>query len=126
FGGLLVALAGAVEFPAVIDAAYVVTLDPAEMHLRAAMRATIVDDLRGAALAAIDREILAHDADRPGLAGRQVLGAHHRHPEPTHETAHRCARAGAGEVEIGPVLAGGLEVDDAHPLSPYSAACGSA
>src|SRR6185437_7064203 len=63
FGGLLVALAGAVEFPAVIDAAYVVTFDPAEMHLRAAMRATIVDDLRGAALAAIDREILAHDAD---------------------------------------------------------------
>ena len=49
-GRLLDALAAAVEFPAVIDAADVVVLDPAEMHRRAAMRTALVDDLRLAGL----------------------------------------------------------------------------
>ena len=45
-GGLFDALAGAIELPAVIDAADAVVFDPAEMHRRAAVRAPIGDDLR--------------------------------------------------------------------------------
>src|SRR5262249_41950280 len=52
-GRLLDALPAALEFPAVIDAADVVALDPAQMHLRAAMRAAVIDDLRMPGLAAI-------------------------------------------------------------------------
>ena len=52
-GRLLDALPGAVEFPAMIDATYVIPLDPAEMHHRTPMRAAVIDDLRLTALAAI-------------------------------------------------------------------------
>ncbi len=45
-GRLFEALPGAVEFPAVIDAADVVALDPAQMHLSAAVRTAVIDDLR--------------------------------------------------------------------------------
>src|SRR5262249_14689072 len=65
-GRLLDALAAMVKFPAVIDAADRLILDPAEMQRRAAMRAVIGDDLRHARLRAVDREVLAHDAH--GLA----------------------------------------------------------
>src|ERR1043166_6543780 len=65
-GRLLDALPAALEFPAVIDATDIVALDPSQMHLRAAVRAAIIDDLRLPGLAAIEREILAHE--RIGLA----------------------------------------------------------
>src|SRR3954452_6309977 len=90
-GGLFSALPGTVEFPAVIDAAYVVALDPAQMHLRAAMRAAIGDHLRPAGVAAVQGEILAHYADRFGVASRQILCAQHWHPEAPHKRAHRRA-----------------------------------
>ena len=98
-GRLLDALPGAVEFPAMIDAADIVALDPAQMHLRAAMRAAIGDHLRLAGCAAIKREILAHHADRFGVPLRQILRPHDRHPEAPHKRAHRRAGAGTGKVE---------------------------
>src|SRR5262245_39250150 len=63
-GRLLDALAATVKFPAVIDAADRLVLDPAEMQRRTAMRAAIGDDLRRARLRTVDREVLAHDAQR--------------------------------------------------------------
>src|SRR5580692_5173532 len=63
-GRLIDALAGAIELPAMIDAADGIFLDPAEMQRRAAMRAMVVDDLCNPRMAAIERKILAHDADR--------------------------------------------------------------
>src|SRR5262245_35183404 len=54
-GRLLDALATTVKFPAVIDAADRLILDPAEMQRRAAMRAAIGDDLRRTCLRAVDR-----------------------------------------------------------------------
>src|SRR5205085_3858316 len=97
-GRLLDALPAALEFPAVIDAADVVAFDPAQMHLRAAMRAAVVDDLRMARLAAVEREILAHDADRFGMSRRQILGAMHRDPEAPHEAPHRRPRPGTRQI----------------------------
>src|SRR5262249_21327017 len=88
-GRLLDALAAMVKFPAVIDAADRLTLDPAEMQRCAAMRAAIGDDLRHARLRAVDREVLAHDAQRLGAAHRQVAAAADRMPELTHENAAR-------------------------------------
>src|SRR5262249_49881586 len=78
---LLHALPRAIVLPAVIDAADAVLLDPAEVNRRAAMRTPVGDDLRLAGRAAVERIILAHDAHRLGLAGRQVLAAVDRVPE---------------------------------------------
>jgi len=121
FGRLLYALSGAVELPAVIDAAYVVALDPAEMHLRAAVRTAIGDDLRLAALAAVQREILAHDPDRLGPALRQILAAVHWHPEPPHEPPARRVGPGAPEVDVPPRQRdafGPFVLSKAHPVLP--------
>ena len=99
---------------AVIDAADVVALDPAEMHLRAAMRAAIGNHLRPAGVAAVQGEILAHHADRFGVAPRQILGAHDRHLKAPHKRAHRRARAGPGKI----VSRARFAFDDIHGASP--------
>src|SRR5687768_6884876 len=62
--GLFDALAAAVVFPAVIKAADALSFDPSDGELRAPMRAARADQMRIAALTAIEREILAQDADR--------------------------------------------------------------
>ena len=127
---LLDALSTALEFPAVIDAADVVAFDPAQMHLRAAMRAAVIDDLRLPGLSPVEREILAHDADRFGMPFRQILAAHDRHPEASHKAAHRRSRSGARQIELRPRVAFD-RVHDAPPdcqagiLSAGSACAGS-
>src|SRR5207248_1791139 len=99
-GGLLDALAGAVELPAVVKAADRIALDPAEMELRTAMRAAIVEDLGAPGLAAIERVVLAHDADRLRVPGREVLAAVHCRPELPHELAARRAGPRRGDVHF--------------------------
>src|SRR5262245_25541607 len=74
-GRLLDALAATVKFPAVIDAADRLVLDPAEMQRRTAIRAAIGEDLWQARSRAVNREILAHNAQRLGAARRQVAAA---------------------------------------------------
>src|SRR5262249_5632409 len=99
-GRLLDALAAAVVLPAVVDAADVVVLDPAEMHHRAAVRAALGDHLRLAGVPAIERVVLAHDADRPGAPSRQVGAVVERDPELAHERAARRAGPGGGDVDL--------------------------
>jgi hypothetical protein len=43
------------------------------MHRRSTVWAALGDDLRDSGLAAIERVILAHDPDRFGVPGRQIL-----------------------------------------------------
>src|SRR3954469_10131522 len=85
------ALAAAVEFPAVVQAADGVAFHPSEVKLRAAMRTAVIEHLRSPRLAAIKRVVLAHDADRLGVAALEVLGAMHGEPELPHEAASRRA-----------------------------------
>src|ERR1700683_4735378 len=81
-----------------IDAADAVLFDPAEMPRRAAMRTVGIDDLRAARMAAIERKVLAHDADRLGMAGGQILAAIERVPELPHENTAGRAGARGGDV----------------------------
>src|SRR4029077_9067399 len=99
-GGLLDAAAGALEFPAVIGATDAVTLDPAEMHRRAAVRAMMSDNLCSSGEAPIKRVILAHDPDRFGVPGRQVLAAIDGMPKLPHECAARSPGACCGYIEF--------------------------
>src|SRR5580704_10122754 len=100
-GRLIDALAAAVEFPAVIDATDAVLFDPAEMQRRAAMRTMVIDDLRLAGMAAIERKILAHDANGLGVACGQILAAIERVPELPHENTPGRAGARGGDVDLG-------------------------
>src|SRR5205814_4620230 len=70
---LLDALPAVLEFPAVIDAADVPAFDPAQMHLRAAMRAAVIYDLRLRGLSPVERDILAQDAVGFGMSFRRSL-----------------------------------------------------
>src|SRR5262245_21720257 len=121
-GRLLDALAATVKFPAVIDAADRLILDPAEMQRRAAMRAAIGDDLRHPRLRAVDREVLAHDAQRPGAAHRQVAAAAHRMPELAHEKAARRSRPRGRDIDVDARFAGALTrrclLSDYHERAP--------
>ena len=56
FGRLLDALAGAVVFPAMVETADAIVLDPADRQLRAPMGAAEIDNVRRAARAAIKRK----------------------------------------------------------------------
>ncbi len=87
-----------IEFPAVKAAANPVVLDPADRELGLAVRAAKVDDVRFAAVAAIERELFAHDLDRLGPAGLQIFGAKNRMPKFSHVVARQCA--GPGVVKI--------------------------
>src|SRR6267142_1713069 len=102
-GRHLYALAAAVELPAVIQAAQRVALDPAEVQLRAAVRAAVVHYLGAARLAAVERVVLAHDADRLGMCLRQVFAAVDREPELAHEAPARGAGTRRGEIGLVPI-----------------------
>src|ERR1700688_2103801 len=73
-------------------------------------------------MSAIERKILAHDADRLGLAGQQILAAIERVPELPHENAARRAGARGGDVDVGGFGLRGLQArrraafDDRHWL----------
>ena len=62
------ALAGLIELPAVKAATNRVVFDPADGELRLAVRAAKVDDMRFAAVAAIERKLFAENLDRLGPA----------------------------------------------------------
>src|SRR5206468_9132357 len=98
-GRLLDALARAVEFPAVIEAADIVALDPAEVHQRAAVRAAVIKNLGAPRVAPIQGEVLSHDADRLRVPARQVFAAVHRDPELAHEFAARRAGQRGSNVD---------------------------
>src|SRR5215831_7189540 len=121
-GRLLDALAAMVKFPAVIDAADRLILNPAEMQRRTAMRAAIGDDLRHARLRAVDREVLAHDAQRLGTAHRQVAAAADRMPELTHKNAARRSRPRGRDIDVDARFAGALTrrclLSDYHERAP--------
>ena len=124
-GGLFNALACAVEFPAVIDASDVVILDPAEMHLRTAMRAAVGNDLRPPGAAAVERVILAHDADGLGFARPQVVAARDGEPEPAEEFATGRAGSRARQVDavaIERLFLGALQIEWGHPAVPRNCA----
>src|ERR1041385_3318934 len=65
------------------------------------MGATERHGVDGAALATIEREVLAQDPYRHGPTGRQVLRPPHRMPERPHEAAAERPRAGV--CEVGPI-----------------------
>src|SRR5262249_9722563 len=100
-GRLLDALARAVVFPAVVEAAQAVALHPAGRELRAPVRAARRHDVRCAALAAVEGEVLAHGADGLRLARREVAGQRHRLPETAQVAPGE--RAGPGVRPIGVV-----------------------
>ena len=94
---LLDALAGLIELPTVKAATNPVALDPADGELRLAVRAAKIDDMRLAAVAAIERKLFAENLDRLGPARQQILRAKNRMPEFSHITAcqlyrDRCSR----------------------------------
>src|SRR5215472_10391129 len=95
---------GLIELPAVVDAADRVVLDPTKMQRRAAMRAAVGNDPRRARLPAIERVILAHDANGLGVPGWQILRTADRLPEPAHEYAAGSSRARGGDVDVGGLL----------------------
>ena len=68
FCRLFGALPSTLKLPAMINATYLVALDPAKMHLRATVRTAIGNYLRLTGLAAIDGVVFAHDANGFGAA----------------------------------------------------------
>src|SRR5262245_40671053 len=107
-GRLLDALAATVKFPAVIDAADRLVIDPAEMQRGTAMRAAIGDDVWHACSCAVSREILAHNAQWLSAARRQVAAAADRMPELTHENAARRSRPRGRDIDVDARFAGAL------------------
>ena len=81
-----------------IEAADILAFDPARIELGAAVRAPKGNRMDRAALAAIEREVFIHDAQRLGPANRYVFGAIGRHPERSEEAPGN--RAGPGVNEI--------------------------
>jgi hypothetical protein len=78
----------------VIEAAQSIALDPTGGELHAAMRAARLHQKYFAGLAAIEREILAHDAQRHRAAGFQIDAVIDRLPEPPQIAARgRAGRA---------------------------------
>ena len=107
FRRLLDAGAGAVELPAVIEAAQRIALDPAGRQARAAMRAARVDEMRRSGPAAVEREVFAHDADGDGASRLQVDRVIDRLPELAQVTARGCTGSGAQAI-----LAAGGKTND--------------
>ncbi len=81
-GRLLEALAGAVIEPAVIEAADAVALDPAVDERGLAMGTAVDQQMRRAALAAIEREIFAHHLYAHRASRGEIGRARDRMPEP--------------------------------------------
>ena len=100
FGGLFGAGAGAVELPAMIDAADFLAFHPAQMHGRPAMGAALGRDLRHARFGAEDHIVVAHDADRLGAAHGQIIAVVDRNPELAHENAAGRSRLSGCKVYV--------------------------
>src|SRR5262249_20932228 len=110
-GRLLEAASFGRELPAMIEAAQRVALDPAGRELGAAMRAAGIDQVRAASplavsLAAVEREVLAHDADGDGATLAEVDRVVDRLPELTEVPAGRRAGPGMDAVHAAAGLAG--------------------
>src|SRR5579885_3308238 len=99
-GRHLHALAGGVVLPAVVEAADAVALHPAGAELGAAVGAAEGEEVGSAALAAIEGEVFAHDADGHGAAGRQLLRHIDRMPEPAEVASHQSAGPRVDEVTV--------------------------
>src|SRR5438105_5328792 len=69
------------------------------MKLGAAVRAAVIEDVRAAALAAVERVVLAHDADRLRVPGREIFAAMDGEPELAHEAPAGRARPRRGDVD---------------------------
>src|SRR4051794_35248401 len=64
------------------------------------MGAAKSDAMRGAVLATVEGELLAHDFDRLGTPRRQIVEPHDRVPEPTHVLPGERVRSGVRVVRI--------------------------
>jgi len=84
-----------------IEAADGVAFDPAWHHRHAAMGAARRHDMRLPALAAIDHEVLAEDADRLDVADLEIGRVIDRMPEAAHVAAIQRPRADALDVRQG-------------------------
>src|SRR3954462_8015712 len=121
-GGLLRrlqrALAAAVELPAMVEAADLLADHPAQRKLGLAMRATILQQKGGAALAAIERVMLAEgqQAYRPPL--REIERAVDRLPEAPQPASGKRPRPGMGDIDRSLVLHPSPRTALAFPLSP--------
>jgi hypothetical protein len=106
----------------VVKAADAVAFYPAGRELRAAVGAAEGNHVRCAALASVEREVLAQDADGLGVAGRQVLGAVDGLPEAAQVLAGE--RAGPGVDEVGVVRPSGtVSVRGGHAAPSERGAC---
>ena len=106
-GRLLHAPATAVILPAVIEAADVLALDPADMKRHGAVCAPGVDHVGGSALTAVQGEILAHDAQRRRLAGCKFVGMEDGLPELPQIPAGQRTRPDLFHVLEGDLRSGG-------------------
>ena len=61
-------------------------------------------DMRRACFTSVERKALAHDLDRLGLAGAQLLGAMDWMPEAAHECAGDGARPSGDEILVAELL----------------------
>ena len=88
------ALPRSVVTPAVVHATQLIALNVTGVQHRAAVRASTADEIRLAAFAAVEREILAHHAQRLRLSDGEVAAAGDRLPEAAKQHAHRRALRG--------------------------------
>jgi hypothetical protein len=89
-----------VEQPAVVVAAQPALLHVAVRQVGAAVGAVAVDQAVAAAAVAVEDEVLAHDADRPGRGGIELGHARDRVPVAPQQLAHRRVRAGLAEQSV--------------------------
>jgi hypothetical protein len=75
-----------------------VSFDPTGAELRPTMRTAERHQVRDSTLAAVQREILAHDPNRLRPSGGKVLRSVYRLPEPTQKPSGQ--RAGARALQI--------------------------
>jgi hypothetical protein len=64
------------------------------------MRAAKSDDMRCSTLATVERKTLAHDLDRLGLAGAELLGAMYGMPKPAHKVSGETPWPGGDEIFV--------------------------
>src|SRR5581483_493488 len=116
-GGLLGALSVGTVLPAVIEAADLVSLDPAGRELRTSMGAAERDRVSVTALTAVEGEVLAGDTDGLGSPGDQILRAMDGDPETPQVAARQ--RPWPGPPEFHPFSCG-RAVLVGHPTHPVN------
>ena len=110
------ASAFAVELPAMIVAANAFTIDNSSRQLRAAMGASIADEVNLPARATIEREVFAQNSNGDAPFRLQIARLINREPELAEEPASQCARAGMHiilDVDAGRIPGGII-----HGVSP--------